>query len=287
MRILEGLSAEEQEVLRHTSEFVRLSPGHLICREGDPAYGLYVVVSGVVGIYKETMEGRTLIDRLEEGAVFGEMGLVDGNRTATAVSEGSTTLLEFRSDPTEMFRYLDDYRGAVVLMRNFIGVLGERLRKKDELGARRVRSRVHPWHQYEFQPQEALSVVERALPPGWFHRLTARHAMKQGNYLCRAGDDSSAMYIVHSGVLRALVDDPDGRERMVNEMVAPCLVGEAGFFSRRERSASLRVMQAIEYTSVSRGDFKVLEKTSPEEAFRVLHAVAQLLVHLILRKESL
>jgi CRP-like cAMP-binding protein len=246
-----------------------------------------VIVSGVVGIYKETMEGRTLIDRLEPCAVFGEMGLVDGNRTATAVAEKSTTLLEFRTDPTEMFRNLDDCRGAIVLMRNFIRVLGERLRKKDELSARRVRSRVHPWHEYEFQPREALSVVEQALPPGWFHRLTARHSLKRGEYLCRAGEDSGAMYVVHTGELRALVGDPDGRERMVNEMEAPCLAGEAGFFSGRERSASLRIMRDIEYTVVSRHDFEVLEKKSPEEAFRVLHAVGQLLVHLILQKESL
>lgn len=54
--------------------------------EGEPSWGIYLILSGTVGILKTNkMSGNTYdVGQLEQGSVFGEMSLVDENpRSAT------------------------------------------------------------------------------------------------------------------------------------------------------------------------------------------------------------
>src|SRR5258708_30291479 len=52
-------------------------PGEFIFREGDESSEAYWILSGQVEISIETPRGRSVLTILEEGEIFGEMGMID------------------------------------------------------------------------------------------------------------------------------------------------------------------------------------------------------------------
>lgn len=64
----------------------RFAPGgSMVFAEGDPAAEAFVVLSGVVEISIRKQGRKVVLDRLGEGQMFGEMGIItDARRSATA-----------------------------------------------------------------------------------------------------------------------------------------------------------------------------------------------------------
>jgi CRP/FNR family cyclic AMP-dependent transcriptional regulator len=61
------------------------SPGDIIFRQGDKSEEAYLIVSGKVEISIETPAGPDILTTLDEGEIFGEMGMIDEQpRAATA-----------------------------------------------------------------------------------------------------------------------------------------------------------------------------------------------------------
>jgi NAD(P)H-hydrate epimerase len=73
------------------------APGDLIIRQGEPAEQFYIIVSGVVEVFHQTDQApETIINRLETGSYFGEIGLLEGSkRTASIRAVTPTRLLVF------------------------------------------------------------------------------------------------------------------------------------------------------------------------------------------------
>ena len=71
----------------------QFSPGEIIFREGDESTCAYRILSGNVEIYKRTERGTVLLAVLDEGDVFGEMGIIsDRPRSAYASAKDSVTV---------------------------------------------------------------------------------------------------------------------------------------------------------------------------------------------------
>lgn len=70
------------------------SPGEVLFAEGDAPDDIYLVLSGSVGLYKESRPGeRERLAKVPAGEYFGEMGVIDGlPRSATAVVESPSTI---------------------------------------------------------------------------------------------------------------------------------------------------------------------------------------------------
>jgi CRP-like cAMP-binding protein len=90
--------------------------GEVIFREGDPGDCMFIILKGKVKITKETPHGELYITTLEEGEIFGEMSLFDGQpRSATATSNGPSRIMtldrkmffsNISRDPTIAFKIL-------------------------------------------------------------------------------------------------------------------------------------------------------------------------------------
>jgi CRP-like cAMP-binding protein len=79
-----------------------LSAGTVVFTEGDPGDAMYVVVQGIVQIYRDTTSGRLALAKIHPGEFFGEMALIGNTpRTATAVALSDTVLAVYRSDELE------------------------------------------------------------------------------------------------------------------------------------------------------------------------------------------
>ena len=84
------------QIFRNVDDFQRHAAGDVIFAEGDPAEHAYVVRSGEVTI---SAGGREL-ERLGEGAMFGEMAIIEGgtrSATATAASDCDLAVIDQRT----------------------------------------------------------------------------------------------------------------------------------------------------------------------------------------------
>jgi len=75
---------------------VRLRPGELAIREGEPGTSFFLVARGRVRVFrKDTLGNAIELARLAEGSIFGEMALVSSSpRTASVQADGDVDLLE-------------------------------------------------------------------------------------------------------------------------------------------------------------------------------------------------
>lgn len=98
--------------------------GDLVFQEGDRGTEAYIVQSGEIEIHKSTGPGRedTVLGTLREGAIFGEMALIDDEpRMASAVCSRAAVLRIIPIDVFEAkFREADPFIRALirVLVRN-------------------------------------------------------------------------------------------------------------------------------------------------------------------------
>ena len=75
------------ESLRDSVELVRYAPGQVICKQGEPADGFYLVRIGFVKVSQAHPGGEMVLAYLSRGDYFGETGLLLGDlRTATCTA---------------------------------------------------------------------------------------------------------------------------------------------------------------------------------------------------------
>lgn len=104
----------------------RYAPQQTVIREGDQASEAYTIRSGTAAVLKRNSKGEEVpIAVLEEGEIFGEMGLIlDRPRSATV--RARTALVIDVVDPTSFTALFDGEAGRK--LRPIIQILSERLR---------------------------------------------------------------------------------------------------------------------------------------------------------------
>ena len=119
--------------------------GEFIFREGDESRDAYWVLSGRVEISIDTPQGRSVLTILEEGEIFGEMGMIDDlprTASARALTETEVDVVNERDFQYEVLR--DEAR-----LLPYLDTLFERLRSTNamlraELAKRRSSDLVQP-----------------------------------------------------------------------------------------------------------------------------------------------
>ena len=106
---------------------LELRRGDVLFRENEVPDELFVVVSGRIAIANKSIDGReSMVALMEEGALFGEMGLFDGRGRAaearalvasvvTAVPYGPVRAV-YEDDPTLLWRVVDMLTGRLRTM---------------------------------------------------------------------------------------------------------------------------------------------------------------------------
>jgi len=76
-----------------------VKPGQIIFAEGDDSDAAYLILSGKVRILRDTASGPVELRVLDEGKLFGELGLLNGEaRSATAMAVDEVSLRVFRRE---------------------------------------------------------------------------------------------------------------------------------------------------------------------------------------------
>ncbi|MEC8947947.1 MAG: Crp/Fnr family transcriptional regulator [Actinomycetota bacterium] len=119
-----GLDEDALGAIVAAGQDLRLRRGDVLFREDEVPDELFVVVSGRIAIANKSIDGReSMVALMEEGDLFGEMGLFDGRgRSAearaleasmvTAVPYGPVRSV-YENDPTLLWRVVDMLTGRL------------------------------------------------------------------------------------------------------------------------------------------------------------------------------
>ena len=89
--LFKDIAAEEIYNVAQVTEEERLDSGKLLFNQGDAGDSLYIIVTGQIRIHV----GEKEVTKLDKGASFGEMALVDDEpRSASATAIDETILLK-------------------------------------------------------------------------------------------------------------------------------------------------------------------------------------------------
>ncbi len=108
--------------------------GENVVRQGDPSDAIYVIASGVMTVLLPSKNASpTRVSSLGPGAVFGEMGLIDGApRSADVVAEGDAECWILPID--ELRDHLEDNPKVMSkVMTNLVHDLSDRLRQSNRM----------------------------------------------------------------------------------------------------------------------------------------------------------
>jgi len=109
---------------------VTFAAGDVICNEGDPADGLYIVVSGTLGVFTGDGGGEHRVNAIGAGHYLGELALlVDQPRSATIRAETPGEIL--RLDREQFLQLLGQDPAAAKAVAT---TLARRLRRRDTEG---------------------------------------------------------------------------------------------------------------------------------------------------------
>ena len=100
-QLLGALPPDTLETLRQQSTIRTVARNEVLFRQGDAASELFGIVNGRIAILTRSPDGReSLVAVLDEGSLFGELGLFDqGPRSADARALEETNLIVLGYEP--------------------------------------------------------------------------------------------------------------------------------------------------------------------------------------------
>lgn len=133
LRSVDLVSALDRVALARLAGYmvpIGVAAGDIVCRGGDPADGLYIVVRGTFGVYVGQDGGERLVNTIGPGHYVGELALlVDQPRSATIRAESAGEVL--RLDRDRFLRLLGEDPAAAKAVAT---TLARRLRRRDTEG---------------------------------------------------------------------------------------------------------------------------------------------------------
>ncbi|QKV19879.1 cyclic nucleotide-binding domain-containing protein [Oricola thermophila] len=106
--LFEELSSEQLRLLAFGAERIRIAKGRELYREGQNAECGYVVVSGSIDLFRDTLRGRQVVRQAEPGDLLGELALITETQrlTGALASEESQVI---RINRSLFRRMLEEY----------------------------------------------------------------------------------------------------------------------------------------------------------------------------------
>ncbi len=226
--------------------------GPLLIREGEPADGLYVLVSGRARVLKQADTGEEIsLGALRPGDSFGEIGLLEDTvRTATV---RASTEVEARRLDRSVFRALVQRHPEI--------------RQHFELQYRH--RALHNFFRL-YSPFARLPVAAFQLMLAELERVEVR----PGERVIRQGDEPGPMFIVEEGRLRAFVEE-DGHRRYLAYLRKGDVFGELSVFKGAPRAASVEAVAPGRLLRLTPETFRKLLAGSPDFRAQIEERIGQ------------
>lgn len=93
--------------------------------------------------------------------------------------------------------------------------------------------------------------------------------------LINEGDRSDSLYVIEQGKVKVFVSDEEGREMILNILSPGDYFGELALIDDAPRSASVMTLQPTKLVMISRTDFQLCLRDSPEMAYNLIRNMAK------------
>jgi ATP-binding cassette subfamily B protein len=226
--------------------------GQPIVREGEPADGFYVLVSGQARVVKQRENGEDIsLNLLRPGDSFGEMGLLEeASRNATVRATGDVTTLKLdRSVFQALIRADPEIRQYLEL----------------QIKHRHLHNFFRLYSPFARLPADQLKTL-----------LTEFRAISftPGQLVIRQGDTPGPMYIVEEGRLRTFTEE-NGRRHYLAYLRKGDFFGELSVFKGEPRSANVEAMSPCKLLELASATFEKLLKSCPAFKSQIEERIAQ------------
>lgn len=212
-----------------------LQAGDILFQQGDVGNSMYIVREGRLEARVRQANGSELkVGEIGTGDPVGEIQLLTGGRrTASVLAISDAVLLEF---PADRIREISErFPGSYQQLKQRVL---QRLRRNQLMQL--MPNLMDNFDEYQLQDLEAQ--LE------WLRK-------KKGEQLIRQGDPGDAMYIVVSGRLKVIHENPDGSQESLLEIARGETVGEMSFFTNDNRSASVYAIRDSVLVKLSQSVF--------------------------------
>jgi NTE family protein/lysophospholipid hydrolase len=238
----------DEEVIQDLSEGVELvdvEQGLILIRQGEPGDCLYIVVDGYLQATTQQpdAEKKRILCTMGPGDPAGEMALSgEARRTADVHALSNATLLRIRTSS-----FVRAAERAPVLLHRLGDIIRQRLR----------RTRLAEILPSVFGTLDETKIATLEAELEWVH-------LPRGSVLFNQGETGDALYLLVSGRLQALVEEPAKQFRFVGEISPGEPVGEMALFTGEPRSATIRAMRDSLLVRFTRSAFDRLMSQNPE-----------------------
>ncbi|GEM_PF-869716 len=261
--IFRDFSHSQVRQLLQAGQLIRRQKGQMLCRAGEESAAMFLLLSGELVV----KHGDEEVSRVSPMEVVGEMGAITGTpRSADVEVAEDATLIAIRRDSFHLLVHKDGEVMAKVY-KNMLDSLCGRLRENNTRlmkvlaqGRNGMNAETLEKMTQKVPFLQGLSAyqVRQFLQAGQVTRF------KRGQLLCRAGDKSTAMFILVSGELAVKSGDVElSRIRPVD------VVGEMGVITGMPRSATIEVAEDATLIAIRKMVFDLLIKKDLDLAGKV------------------
>lgn len=119
VRLFEGFAQEQLRLLAFGAERMTLQRGRKLYREDDEADSAYIVVSGTIGLYRESEGEAAPLQTVGPGSMLGELALIADTRRLTSAA-AATDAEVVRLNRKMFHRILEEYPDTAESLRQRI-----------------------------------------------------------------------------------------------------------------------------------------------------------------------
>ncbi|MBA3533447.1 MAG: cyclic nucleotide-binding domain-containing protein, partial [Ardenticatenales bacterium] len=247
--------------LEHELEWVEVTEGEALFHQGEIGDSMYVLVRGRLGVTVRHSDGNSqIVDTLKPGAPVGEIALLTGHLRTASVHA------------------LED-AGLIRLSRESLARLAATHPQAMSTLAKSIVPRLQ-----QAQLAQALLGLFGTLRPEVLEDLQAefewRH-LSTGEELFHQGAPARALYVVVTGRLRFVLENPDGSPRATGEMGPGESVGEVALLTGEPRSATVYAVRETDVVRLTRERFESLAERHPQTMLHIAGHITRRLMQTI------
>ncbi|MEE9156991.1 MAG: cyclic nucleotide-binding domain-containing protein [Gammaproteobacteria bacterium] len=240
--LFNSLTHADCELIAAGCEVRTITTGSLLLAEGDIGDEMYVLIDGVLEVFKQVDGEEVILQRHDEsGAYLGEMSLLDASGNVRRASVRSLSDSHVLVVPKTMFLQAMQLSPAI---KEHMSIVHHRQLKQLSLVEQSVMYR-------------ALAMFDQE--QGW----SREEHFEPGQVIVAEGDPPTAVYVIRSGsVKRSRVED--GEEIILSTLHDGQTFGGLAMLEDREHSAAAIATSAVELVTFDREQFMQATAAVPE-----------------------
>lgn len=235
--------------------------GATIIHQGDESDKFYIITRGRVEIIVRQENGRqSVIDTLEAGDYFGEVGIMTKQRRMATV-RALTDLNLMAMDRATFARWL---KSSEIIQQEIVDLVKKRMPKPEK-----------PQTQFLNPEQVALPTMQK----GFFEIEAIKHmeSYKPRQVIVHQGEIADKFFVIVDGRVEVLV--AQGEQKVViNELGKGDYFGEVGLLEKSTRIATVRAKTAVKVVTFDRDTFASWLKENPTSQDEISTVATQRLI---------